>query len=47
MNGVEAAAEKAQNIIDYENALNPRIKKMLSIVKKFLQEERGGWSTHA
>jgi hypothetical protein len=40
MNGVEAAAEKAQNFIDYENALNPRTKKMLSIVKKFLQEER-------
>jgi hypothetical protein len=36
----EAIVDKAQNLIDYEAARNPSIKRILGIVKQFIQKKR-------
>jgi len=40
MEEIEKAAEKAQDIIDKNAASSPNIKKMMDIVKKFVQDEK-------
>lgn len=37
---IEALAEKAQNLVDYEAASNPTIRRILTIVKQFIQRSR-------
>lgn len=37
---IESIADKAQNLLDREQATNPTIKRILSIVKKFIQKNR-------
>lgn len=37
---IESLAQKAQNLIDYEAANNPSIKKILRVVREFIQKNR-------